>query len=232
MGKYFEIFQMPFETTRQLIVGVLMGVAALLTFGLTVFFIFGFAGETLKNAIEGNLSMPPWKGWKRLFKNGFLILVALVAYLLPGWALIAIEKPELLSKILGMFSSWLNFNMAFFAITGGGPFVYFCLLIALLGLLFAPMAIIQFMESGDFGSILNFKTIILESLKGKYIKAWIFVAIDFAVLFVIANILSFVSIIGTALGIIIFLYVGSTTAALAFGNAWHEYRNPLATAGR
>ena len=227
MGIYFEMFQAPFETTRQLLIGLFLGLASFLTFGLASFFILGFAGETMKKSINGDLKLPQWMDWKKIFITGVLVAIALAAYLLPGWLIIAIERFDLLVEIFMGFSSLDALQVMLVNVANAGFLVYFGLIIAFLGTLFAPMAVISVLETNQIGSVLNFKTIIKTSLRKSYAKAWLFVIIDFMILFAIANILSFASIFGTVLGIVLFFYIFSTTTALAFGNAMHEIKPSL-----
>ena len=142
MGKYFEMFRIVFETTKELFVGLLFGIFTFLTFGFGSVLIFGFAGETLRNSLNGRIELAEWGQWKDLFITGIKVGFGFVAYTLPAWILLLIEEPEVFSAILMMFSSFENLYFALNTILMSGYFVYFCILLFLFLIWLMPIAII------------------------------------------------------------------------------------------
>lgn len=223
MGKYFEMFITGFETTKELIIGLLFGIFTFLTFGLGSVLIFGFAGNTLRNSLNGRIELAKWNHWKELLITGVKVGFGFLAYALPAWILLAIEEPKVFSAILMMFSSFENLIIALNIILMSGYFVYFCILLFFFMIWLMPSAIILVVKTDRISELLSFKRIFNATRNKKYFTAWVFFALNLLIVFIIANILSYASIIGTVLGLSLMFYIGSVSAALAFGNAKYEH---------
>ncbi|MFH1240592.1 MAG: DUF4013 domain-containing protein [Candidatus Diapherotrites archaeon] len=223
MGQYFEIFKIGFESTKELIVGLLFGIFTFLTFGLGSVLIFGFAGDTLRNSLNGKIELAEWEHWKEILIVGVKVGFGFVVYTLPAWILLLIEKPAVFYVILIMFSSFENLYFALNTILMAGYFVYFCILLFLFMIWLMPSAIISVIEADRLSELLSFRKIFRDTLNKKYFVAWLFVGLNLFIVFIIANILSYASIPGTVLGLSLMFYIGSVTGALAFGNAKYEH---------
>ena len=229
MGKYFEIFRISYENTKELIVGLLFGLFTFLTFGLGSVLIFGFAGDTLRNSLNGKIELAEWAHWKEILITGVKVGFGVLAYTLPAWILLMIEEPDVFYAILMMSSSFESLNIASNLIFASGYFIYFCILLFFFLIWLMPSAIILVVESDRLAELLSFRKIFKATLNKKYFSAWLFFALTLLIVFIIANILSYASLPGTVLGISLMFYISSVSAALAFGNAKyeHEKMNPL-----
>ena len=199
MSKYFEMFRIGFESTKELIVGILFGLFTFLTFGLGSVLVFGFAGDTLRNSLNGKIELAEWEHWKEILITGMKVGFGFLAYTLPAWILLLIEEPEVFSAILIMFSSFENLGIALNTILVGGYFVYFCILLFVFMIWLMPSAIILVVESDRVSELLSFRKIFRATLNKKYFVAWLFFALNLFVVFIIANILSYASLPGTVL---------------------------------
>jgi len=230
MGQYFEMFRIGFESTKELIVGLLLGLFTFLTFGLGSVLIFGFAGDTLRNSLNGRVELAEWEHWKEILITGVKVGFGFLAYTLPAWILLLVEEPEVFPVIAMMFLSFENFGIAINTILAGGYFIYFCILLFFFMIWLMPSAIISVIEADKLSELLSFRKIFKNTLNKKYFVAWLFVDLNLFIVFIIANILSYASLPGTVLGLSLMFYIGSVSAALAFGNAKYEHNkmNPLA----
>ena len=222
MGKYFEIFRIGFESTKELLVGLVLGIFSFLTFGLGSVLVFGFAGDTLRNSLNGRIELAEWRHWKELVITGVKVGFGFLVYALPAWIILLIEEPDVFFVILMMFSSFEKLYFALNTILMSGYFVYFCILLFFFMIWLMPSAIILVIEADKLSELLSFRKIFKATLNKKYFIAWLFFGLNLLVVFIIANVLSYASIIGTVLGLSLMFYIGSVTGALAFGNAKYE----------
>jgi len=118
-------------------------------------FLFGYQLATMRNVIKGEEHpLPAWENWGKLFVEGAIIWVTLFVYTLPITLLV------ICSSLIVIPSAAAGEDISGPAIVGVVLMGCLLLLLAIALAFIIPAVYIQFIRTGEFGSLFRFSEII------------------------------------------------------------------------
>ena len=186
---FSKAFKKPFTDMGKLVIGVVLSL-----FPIVNWFARGFLFECsgLGKAKPSD-KMPEWKNWGDLFFRGFVSRVITFIYILPALIVFLIGAGGLIISLIatatgaalpfggsiGDFSNFLPFLIALI------PFLILSGILLLLASYLLPIAILNFLKTGKFGSAFTFSEIKKTAFTGDYFVAWLLAKVLAIILYVI-----------------------------------------------
>jgi len=139
----------------------------------------GYAYNCGKTASEGDYELPKWKNYWRLWINAFVAGIITLIYAIPVAILILVFAKDLMMDYITNEAVFLvNFiqNPIGLIDTYGIGIIFVWFLSVIIGYLI-PIAILNWIKEGKFGSAFNFRDIFKKIFTGKYFTAWLVVTL-------------------------------------------------------
>ena len=164
--RYSEAFFRPFSDWRKLLIGIVVFSAIDFFVYLHIYLVFvgviialvgyGYIYDAASYTLKKDLKLPEWKDFQRLFKQGILLVLTFLLYMLP--AIIVLLNSGIGQKLID-------------------PLVAIGGILVLLGFYLFPLAIFNQMIHKEFGKIVDFRFILQRAISGAYLSAFILVII-------------------------------------------------------
>ncbi len=217
----------PFSDKKTLVVSFLLALISvvlspILVGLLGILLLLGFAGATAKNSIDRRKTLAEWHGSNlgEFFFGGLRIFLIKLVYGLIGLIIIVIA---ITTFTLAILSGSLDSVTLSSAIIGSGTIFLVGLALLLLGLLFVPMAIMNYLSTGSLKDAFAIGKVIRKTLSLKFFGALIFVIAYAILLSLIGSIIAVITIgIGTLLLPGIFLYLYTVCMFEVFAEVFKE----------
>jgi uncharacterized protein involved in cysteine biosynthesis len=215
MVNYDEAIRKPFTDLKNLVIGIVLSLIPIVNFTVVT----GFAIESSGlGKTKPSKKMPEWRDWGNLFIKGLTALVIKIIYMIPAVLVIALGvgvalsdlagsvlgstiTPELMNQIetgettsqqiLNIFRE--NWYLILPAIIKAAPALIIGFILALIASFVTPIAVLNYLKNKRFNAAFEFGTVFKKALTGKYVTAWLVVAIIGTIL---GFILSLIPIIG------------------------------------
>jgi len=206
MVDFESAFKRPFTDIKKLVIGIVLQIIPIVNF-----LALGYQLNCAKTAMSKDFKLPEWEDWGKLFVKGLLAIIIGVIYMLPALIVLIASFGMALFAALGARGGGAG------AIVMGsmGIGVFIGLLLMLLAAYVLPIAILSYVKDDKLGSAFKFKAVFKKAFRVNYLVVWIVMAIYEIIL---VAILSFIPIIGSAVG----AFIASVTSMTAFGEVYPE----------
>ena len=199
MADYGMAIKRPFQDVKKLIIGCFLNIIPIVNLIAT-----GYVLKAAKNTLNKKNELPEWEDWSNLFISGLSAAVVGLIYALPGLVVLFAGVGTLISGII--MGTVAATDMASVIASGGGILIV-ALLLLLVAAFIAPMAIIRYVDKGEFSAAFAFGEITKKVFTGAYIGAWLIMMVYGLI---VVSVLSLVPIAGPAIGGFI-IAISSTT---------------------
>lgn len=208
MADYEKAIKRPFQDINKLIIGSFLSIIPIVNLLVTGYFVYA-----AKNTMKKKDAIPEWDNWAELFIKGLSVAIIGLVYSLPALVLLFLGGGILVTVIT---DSMLARTMPAL-IAGGGLLVLAGLFFLLLSGLIVPMALMSFIDKGNFGDAFAFGKILKKVLTVQYLVPWLVVLVYSAV----ASILFLeVPLVGYAIA----SFVVGMTAFTVFAEVYREMK--------
>ena len=225
MVNFGEAIKRPFQDFKKLGIGALMYMIPLVNI-VTGFFSSGYSLECAKTAMKKNYKLPEWADWGNLWVKGFLCLLISIIYFVPLAIIAAIMSGPILSDTLSALIS-SNPQALVSALGAAGSTLVIVALIGLLVIYVVPIAIMLFVDKGNFSDAFKLGIIFKKAFTSKYFVAWIIVMIYSWVIVMVAGLLSAITTVTVILPLVIMGFVNMIlviTSMTIFGEVYSEIK--------
>lgn len=174
MIDYIRAIKRPFTDFKKLIIGILLNLPIPFVKIVTNTMALGYTFNCGKTASESKYEMPEWKEYGKLWVNAFVAGIIALIYLIPVIIMIFIFAKDLVMDYATDKTTLLvNFisNPAGLISTYGIGILFVWALTIIIGYL-TPIAILNWIITGKFGSAFDFGDIFKKVFNGKYFGAW------------------------------------------------------------
>lgn len=197
----------PFSDIKTLLVAFILALFSFLIIPMLV--LVGFAAQNASNSLENRKELPKWTKDNIIeyLKTGFFVTIIYIIYSLLGLLVLFFAFG---STIFGIVTGTQSTTAISGAILGGLTIGIIGLVLAAIGKLFAPMAVMNYIKTKKFGSAFALKKIVKKTLSKKYFLSLIIMIAYAIVLMIIGGILSIITLgIGSLLlpGIMAYVYM-------------------------
>ncbi len=172
MADYEKAIKRPFQDINKLIIGSFLSIIPILNLLVTGYFV-----DSAKNTMKKKDAIPEWDNWAELFIKGLSVAIIGLIYSLPALVLLFLGGGILVTVIT---DSMLARTMPAL-IAGGGLLVLAGLFFLLLSGLIVPMALMSFIDKGNFGDAFAFGKILRKVFTMQYLVPWLVVLVYSAV---------------------------------------------------
>lgn len=191
MVDFVEAIKLPFTNIKDTVVGIILFAIPIINL-----LALGYVYETAKNTMKGKMQLAQWTNWSKLFVQGLLSVIISIIYAIPALIVagVFIGLP-LLQALPGLMTGDMTALTAQFSTMGIG--IILTIILGLFMVLWSPIAVLHYINTGKFGSAFQLGTITKKVLTGTYIIAWIVSIVCFLV---ISAILAMIPFIGVFIG--------------------------------
>ena len=207
MTDYGLAIKRPFQDVKKLIIGCFLSIIPLVNLIAT-----GYVLKAAKNTLNKKNELPEWEGWSNLFISGLSAAVIGLIYALPGLIVLFAGVGTL---IFGIFMGTVAATEMASVIASGGVLFIIALLLLLVAAFIAPMAIIRYVDKGEFSAAFAFGEITKKIFTGEYVGAWLIMMVYGLI---VAAVLSLVPIAGPAIA----GFVTSVSCMTVFAEVYSE----------
>ncbi len=172
MADYEKAIRRPFQDINKLIIGSFLSIIPIVNLLVTGYFVYA-----AKNTMKKKDAIPEWDNWAELFIKGLSVAIIGLIYSLPALVLLFLGGGILVTVIT---DSMLARTMPAL-IAGGGLLVLAGLFFLLLSGLIVPMALMSFVDKGNFGDAFAFGKILKKVFTMQYLVPWLVVLVYSAV---------------------------------------------------
>lgn len=179
MVDYIRAIYRPFTDIKKLIVGILLNLPIPLIKIVTNTMALGYTFNCGKTASESKYELPEWKEYGKLWANAFVAGLIGLIYLIPVIIMVFVFAKDLIMDYATDKTTLLvNFisNPTGLISTYGIGILFIWALTIIIGYLI-PIAMLNWIITGKFGSAFDFGDIFKKVLNGKYFGAWIVLTI-------------------------------------------------------
>lgn len=179
MVDYIRAIKRPFTDIKKLIIGILLNLPIPLVKIVTNTMALGYTFNCGKTASESNYEMPEWKNYGRLWVNAFVAGIIALIYLIPIIIMLFVFAKDLIMDYATDKTTLLvNFISSPTGLIGtyGIGILFVWALTIIIGYL-TPIAMLNWIITGKFGSAFDFGDIFKKVLNVKYFGAWIILTI-------------------------------------------------------
>jgi hypothetical protein len=175
MVDYVRAIKRPFTDFKKLIIGILLNLPIPLFRIITNPMALGYALNCGKTASKGSYELPEWKGYWKLWINGFVAGIIGIIYFIPAIILAFVFARDL---VIGLATNATTFFINFiqnpvWLISNYGISILFVWVVSILIGYFVPIAMLNWIIEGKFGSAFDFRNIFKKVFTRKYFVAWL-----------------------------------------------------------
>ena len=209
MADYGVAIKRPFQDVKKLIIGSFLNIIPIVNLIAT-----GYVLQAAKNTMNKKNELPEWEDWVNLFITGISAAAIGLIYALPGLIALFIGIGSL---IFGIFMGSVSATDAASIIAAGGIPIVIALILMLAAAFIAPMAIMRFVDKGEFSAAFAFGEVTQKAFTGSYAGAWLIMLVYGIV---VMAVLSFVPIAGPAVA----GFITSMSSTTVFAEVYAEKR--------
>jgi len=179
MVDFVRAIKRPFRDFKKLIIGILLNLPIPLVRIITNTMALGYAYNCGKTSSEGDYELPEWRNYWQLWINAFVAGIISLIYIIPVAILIFVFAKDLIMDYVTnetVFLVNLIQNPAGLVDIYGRSIIFIWLFSIMISYLL-PIAILNWIKEGRFGSAFNFKDIFKKISTGKYFTAWLVVTV-------------------------------------------------------
>jgi hypothetical protein len=176
--------------------------------------------------MKKDYKLPEWADWGNLWVKGFLCLLISIIYFIPLAIIAAIMSGPILSDTLSALIS-SNPQALVSALGAAGSTLVIVALVGMLIIYIVPIAIMLFVDKGNFSDAFKFGMVFKKAFTSKYFVAWIIVMIYSWVIVMVAGLLSAITTITVILPLIILGFMNMIvliTSMTIFGEVYSELK--------
>ena len=225
MVNFGEAIKRPFQDFKKLGIGALMYMIPLVNI-VTGFFSSGYGLECAKTGMKKDYKLSEWDDWGNLWIKGFLCFLISVIYSIPLAIIAAIILGPILSSSLNALIS-SNPQALVSALGAAGSNLVIVALIGLLIIYVVPMAIMMFVDKGNFSDAFKIGVIFNKAFTSKYFAAWIMVMVYSWVIGIVAGLLSMATTLTVVIPWIVTGFMSiilTITSMTVFGEVYSEIK--------
>jgi len=204
MVEYEKAIKRPFQDIKKLLIGAILSIIPIVNLIAS-----GYIIKAAKGTMKKKNDMPEWEDWGNLFTTGLIVAVIGFIYMIPGLAAF------LLSLGVVLFSTVPEAATISSIVAAGGISLILALILIPLAMLVAPMAIMRYVDKGNFSAAFGLGDILRKVFTGKYIVAWIIVLVYSVVVF---GITMWIPVVGPAIG----SFIAGVTSMTVFAEVYSE----------
>ncbi|MCD6522140.1 MAG: DUF4013 domain-containing protein [Candidatus Diapherotrites archaeon] len=185
MVDYMAALKRPFSDLKAFIIGAIVGIIPIVNLAFT-----GYLLDCAATASRRDYRLPEWTNWGRLFVRGIMAFIIAIIYYIPVaivvvfFALLGMAVKSAVVPLIGLL---------------------FVLLVALIIGLMLPMALVSYAIHDDIKAAFS-NEVVRRVFTGKYIVAWIIVAIVSSILLLLA----LIPFIGIMVALVVIGVFGNT----------------------
>ncbi len=204
MVEYEKAIKRPFQDIKKLLIGAILSIIPIVNLIAS-----GYIIKAAKGTMDKKDDLPEWEDWGNLFMTGLVVAVIGVIYMIPGLAAF------LLSLGVVLFSTVPEAATISSIVAAGGISLILALILIPLAMLVAPMAIMRYVDKGNFSAAFGLGDILRKVFTGKYIVAWIIVLVYSIMVF---GITMWIPVVGPAIG----SFIAGVTSMTVFAEVYSE----------
>jgi len=213
MVDFVESIKLPITNIKDTVIGIILMAIPIISF-LAV----GYIYETAKNTMKGKTQLAEWTNWSKLFIQGLLAIIIGIIYMLPALiVLVAFVGLPLLTALPGILAgdatAVTTVLTAQLSTLGIG--IILTIILAIFAVLWSPIAILHYINTGKFGAAFNLGTVTKKVLTGTYIISFI---VGVVYLLIVSFILGLIPFVGTFIG----SYLGTLSMTNILAAAYKE----------
>lgn len=207
MVDYEKAIKRPFQDVKKLLIGSILNIIPIVNLITS-----GYIINSAKNTMNKKNDLPEWENWGDLFTTGLVAAVISFIYFIPAGAVLLVGVGSLISGVIAGGITTANMSSI---IASGGIMVIVGILLSIATMLIVPMAIMRYVDKGEFSAAFAIGDVLKKVLSGKYVVAWI-------VMIVYAMILGSVSFVIPVAGAAIAGYIVGLTTMTVFAEVYSE----------
>ncbi len=204
MVEYEKAIKRPFQDIKKLLIGAILNIIPIVNLIAS-----GYIMKAAKGTMKKKNDLPEWEDWGNLFVTGLIVAVIGFIYMIPGLAAF------LLSLGVVLFSTVPEAATISSIVAAGGISLILALILIPLAMLIMPMAIMRYLDKGNFSAAFGFGDILKKVFTGKYIVAWIIMLVYSIV---VVGISMIIPIVGPAIG----SFIAGVTSMTVFAEVYSE----------
>ncbi|MCK5698848.1 MAG: DUF4013 domain-containing protein [Candidatus Aenigmarchaeota archaeon] len=207
MVDYEKAIKRPFQDVKKLLIGSILNIIPIVNLITS-----GYIINSAKNTMNKKNDLPEWENWGDLFITGLVAAVISFIYFIPAGAVLLVGVGSLISGVIAGEITAANMSSI---IASGGIMIIVGILLSIATMLIVPMAIMRYVDKGEFSAAFAIGDVLKKVLSGKYVVAWI-------VMIVYAVILGSVSFVIPVAGAAIAAYIVGLTTMTVFAEVYSE----------
>ncbi len=204
MTDYEAAIKRPGQDIKKLAIGCVLNVVPIVNFIVT-----GYIMKAAKKTMKKKNDLPEWKEWGDLFMTGLLATSIVLIYSLTGLRLLFAGFGAM---VFGLIAGGAAVNMPM-ALAGGTIRMAVTLLLLASAMFMAPMAVMHYIDKGDFSAAFAVKNVFKKSVTADHGVAWI-------VMLVYGTAIMYLSMMVPYVGIAIGGYIVGLTAMTVFAGVY------------
>ncbi|RLG13652.1 MAG: hypothetical protein DRN71_04405 [Candidatus Nanohalarchaeota archaeon] len=206
MTDYETAIKRPVQDIKKLAIGCVLNVVPVVNFIVT-----GYILKAAKKTMKKRNDLPEWNAWGDLFMTGLLAIGIVLIYSLPGLALLFAGFGAM---VFGVIAGGASVNMSM-ALAGGTIMIAVTLLLLVSAMFVAPMAVMHYIDKGDFSAAFAIKSVFKKSVTADYGVAWV-------VMLIYGSAIMYISMMVPYVGIAIGGYIIGLTAVTVFAGVYSK----------
>lgn len=207
MVDYEKAIKRPFQDVKKLLIGSILNIIPIVNLITS-----GYIINSAKNTMNKKNDLPEWENWGDLFITGLVAAVISFIYFIPAGAVLLVGVGSLISGVIAGEITAANMSSI---IASGGIMIIVGILLSIATMLIVPMAIMRYVDKGEFSAAFAIGDVLKKVLSRKYVVAWI-------VMIVYAVILGSVSFVIPVAGAAIAAYIVGLTTMTVFAEVYSE----------
>ncbi|MFQ6020549.1 MAG: DUF4013 domain-containing protein [Candidatus Aenigmatarchaeota archaeon] len=188
--RYGDAIKRPFQDLKTFIIGVIVMIIPVVNFTIGT----GYLLVCARTAMRRDFKLPKWKDWGDLFIKGLIAFIITILYFIPTIVLFFLTIGT--SLFAGLTGTQTAIDILLMLSTAGIG-VVLTAIVFLITIYIVPLAVVRYAEKDNFESAFELNFLTKKAFTGRYFVAW-FVAMLYS--FIIIAILSFIPLIGPAIG--------------------------------
>lgn len=210
MVDYTVSIKRPFSDLTKLLIGIVLSIIPIVNI-----IAFGYTLTCAKTAMKKKFDLPEWENIVGLFVSGLLAAIIGLIYAIIPVAIIAVSAGAIIYSIWAAVMAG-TMPAVGSLLVGSGIGLVIGLLVLLLAAYLAPMAILNYVNTNEFGSAFSGE-VFRKAFTAEYLVAWIVAMVYQLVLLII---LVWIPFIGPAIA----SFIGGVSAWTIFGLAYSEIK--------
>ncbi|MBT3984725.1 DUF4013 domain-containing protein [archaeon] len=202
----------PFQDTTKLIIGCALNIVPIVNFLAT-----GYVLKSGKLTLNKKNDLPEWTDWGNLFIMGLLAAVIGLIWMIPAIVVAVIGGGAAIASLVTAGATGAT-GLGVGGLAGAGVLLVIAALLALIAAYFAPLAVLGYVDKGNFGDGFDFSTIFKKAFTGDYAIAWLLTGVVAIVLGTVAGIIPYVNFILSPAASFISMMIGITLIGSVYRN--------------